>query len=584
MDSKRGAASDEAADSDQRPPSLLFVDPDPEIRDALESFISSKRPEVGLETVEGAGAALDCLDETAVDCVVSAHDLGETTGIDLYRSVAERAPETAFLLFTAADPTDVAQAAFDAGIDDFVQKRPEEAGFGFLLDKVGGVVGMRHEENDGCQERRPSVESVAVVLEDGEVVWTAGAVDGTEAGEAVDAALGDVVAAPERFHTRIARARSDGKRLAPLVWPRRGGGELVHWGYSLPDGDRFELYRDRTAEAEREERLQRYERLLDTASDGLYTLDVNGYYRYVNDRFVELTGYDREELLGMHASSLMGKGEFDRGQKHVQKVVADAERESEVMEMSVETKDGETIPTAIHFSPMYDEDGAYDGLVGVTRDITDQKERERELERQNERLSEFTSIVSHDLRNPLTTIEGNLQLYRETGDESRLDAIESQVQRMNTLVDELLTLAKQGHRVGDFETVDLETLVTKCWAGVSTTNLALRRPDDLGTARADRSRLAQVFENLFRNAVEHAGADVTVTVGRLEDGFYVADDGPGIDPDRRDEVLEYGVTSSDRGTGIGLAIVSDVAEAHGWDLTITESEAGGTRFEFTGLE
>ena len=97
-------------------------------------------------------------------------------------------------------------------------------------------------------------------------------------------------------------------------------------------------------------------------------------------------------------------------------------------------------------------------------------------------------------------------------------------------------------------------------------------------------RLEQLLENLFRNAVDHAGEDVTVTVGDLDDEFYVADDGPGISDDERDRVFEDGYSTVEEGAGLGLAIVAGIAEAHGWSVTVTESEDGGARFEVTGVE
>jgi len=77
---------------------------------------------------------------------------------------------------------------------------------------------------------------------------------------------------------------------------------------------------------------------------------------------------------------------------------------------------------------------------------------------------------------------------------------------------------------------------------------------------------------------------VTVTVGSLEDGFYVADDGPGIPEADREKVFESGYSTDGDGTGLGLAIVRRIAQAHGWDVTLTTSESGGARFEFHGVE
>ncbi|MFW5938757.1 MAG: sensor histidine kinase, partial [Halanaeroarchaeum sp.] len=99
---------------------------------------------------------------------------------------------------------------------------------------------------------------------------------------------------------------------------------------------------------------------------------------------------------------------------------------------------------------------------------------------------------------------------------------------------------------------------------------------------ANPGRLKRLLDNLFRNAAEHGGDGVVV--GDISDGFYVADDGPGIPADQRDEVFESGHSTSESGTGFGLAIVQRIAEAHGWDVSLTESETGGARFEFTGVD
>jgi signal transduction histidine kinase len=84
-------------------------------------------------------------------------------------------------------------------------------------------------------------------------------------------------------------------------------------------------------------------------------------------------------------------------------------------------------------------------------------------------------------------------------------------------------------------------------------------------------------------ATEPSGEALTVTVGPLEDGFYVADDGIGIPEEERDDIFELGYTTTDSGTGFGLGIVTEVVQAHGWDVSITDSEDGGARFEVTDV-
>ena len=211
-------------------------------------------------------------------------------------------------------------------------------------------------------------------------------------------------------------------------------------------------------------------------------------------------------------------------------------------------------------------------------------ERSDELERQNDRLEEFTSVVSHDLRNPLNVAEGRVELAQDECASAHLDIASQAHERMETLIDDLLTLARQGERVNETQPVGLASVVESCWLNVDTADATLAVESDL-TLRADESRLQQLIENLIRNAIEHGGDTVTVAVGDLgDDGFFVADDGPGIPPDKRADVFDAGYSTSDEGTRFGLRIVEQVATAHGWELRITDDpELGGARFEVSGV-
>ncbi|MBP1921702.1 K+-sensing histidine kinase KdpD [Halorubrum alkaliphilum] len=213
--------------------------------------------------------------------------------------------------------------------------------------------------------------------------------------------------------------------------------------------------------------------------------------------------------------------------------------------------------------------------------------READVTRERDRLEEFASLVSHDLRTPLNVAAGHVEIARETTDgaDDELATVASALDRMEAIIADLLTLARQGNVVDEAEPVRLATLVEEVRTTVGMDPDRIVVADDV-IVSADRSRLAQLFENLLGNAVRHAGDDVVVTVGSLPDGdgFYVADDGPGIDPDRREEVFEAGVTTDDDGTGFGLKIVAEIADAHGWNVDIVESDDGGACFRFHDSE
>lgn len=208
-----------------------------------------------------------------------------------------------------------------------------------------------------------------------------------------------------------------------------------------------------------------------------------------------------------------------------------------------------------------------------------------ELREQNERLDEFVGIVAHDLRNPLAGAIGFTELAQEqvSGQVAEfLGRVRGSLDRMESMIAECLMLAKEGADVGERSPVDLDQTVREAWETVQTRNATLSvdiEPDT--TIVADRMRLQRLFENLFRNCVEHGGRAVTVTVTGDDRGFTVADDGPGLP-----EAVEHALTAADtenvKSFGLGLLVVQRVVSGHGWDLSVDSTDAG-TRFTVTDV-
>jgi signal transduction histidine kinase len=212
------------------------------------------------------------------------------------------------------------------------------------------------------------------------------------------------------------------------------------------------------------------------------------------------------------------------------------------------------------------------------------RERERELRQQNEQLEKFASVLSHDLRNPLNVAIGRLEFIEGEEHEEHLEAIRRAHERMDALIEDVLTLARQGQNVGETTVIPVQRTVTQAWTQVDTGTATIDADIDL-EIEADESRLQQLFENLFRNAIEHGGDNVTVRVDTLADGtgFYVADDGLGIPSDEREKIFEHGYSTASEGTGFGLAIVHQIVRAHSWTISVAESTDGGVRFEIRNI-
>ncbi|SEQ23700.1 sensor histidine kinase [Natrinema salaciae] len=297
------------------------------------------------------------------------------------------------------------------------------------------------------------------------------------------------------------------------------------------------------------------------------------------------------------------------------RAVAAGECEAFTLEYPCHTPEGDHWFT-MEATP-YDHDGDEYVLV-MHVDITERYRLEQRTQEQADRMESFAKLLSHDLRNPLSVglaraealeLDDAVDLEETDGDRS---ALRSSLERMESIIDDALVLVTTD-RVEETESIPLATAVETAWTNVRTGSASVSVSDDVAI-RANASLASHLFENLFRNAVEHAGDDVAVEIGVLEtesgadaagdpstggerlerssadwrtersvlDGFYVEDDGPGIPVAARDQVFESGY-SADGGSGLGLAIVREVADAHDWSITVTAGRDGGARFELRGV-
>jgi PAS domain S-box-containing protein len=444
---------------------------------------------------------------------------------------------------------------------------------------------------------------------------------GSHAADLLDAE--DVVRAEEAIRDRLLDGSEDSTRLTLPVFT--AAGEVLPCEICVSavvdDGEfRGTVGVVRTVEDEdaaeirnASERRRAFDALAEASPDGIVLLDDESTVRYASPGVERILGYDPAELVGHSTMKIIPERLREAHVEAVQRYLDTGEKHIDwtYVELPGQHVDGHEVPLAISFGEF--ELGGDHYFVGTFRDVSKRKAAERELERQNERLDQFASMLAHELRNPLQTAQIYLDFVasdeeqddgerddeerddakadqKENGDgdgasrdEANVEQIEEALQRIDEIIEVLLVLARGRGEVVDREPVALADVATQAWTNASSESAQLAVETDR-LLNVNPTHLQHLLENLFRNSVEHGDEDVTVRIGDLEDGFYVEDDGPGITEDQRQTVVEAGYTTDSEGIGLGLTFVTQLADAYDWEYAIVESDAGGVRFEFTGVE
>jgi PAS domain S-box-containing protein len=325
---------------------------------------------------------------------------------------------------------------------------------------------------------------------------------------------------------------------------------------------------------------EKFSKLVTNSSDVIGVVNENARFKYISPACKHALGYEQEELIDECAFDYMPPDDRKNAMEAFFEAIENPEVEPKI-HFRFEHPDGGWTAVEARGKNLFDDD-FIDGFVVNARDITELKQREQELQQQNEQLKNMRQVLSHDLRSPVSVASGFMDLYRETNDESYLDKVDNALDRMNVLLDQMLTLADNDTKIDETEQISLKEIVRSAWEMAGTEEAELR-VEDSREFEADPVRFQQVVENLLRNAIEHGDGDVTVTVGTTDSGIYFEDTGPGIDPEDRERVFESGYTTSADGTGFGLNIVKQIVLGHGWEIDISEGEAGGARFDITGV-
>ena len=323
----------------------------------------------------------------------------------------------------------------------------------------------------------------------------------------------------------------------------------------------------------------RPETLLQSAVEGfpmhLYAKDETARHALATGATVDLA-----DVIG-RTDEVLTDGPPDRTRRsHAddRRVIASGDPLVGVEEYTAGDEDEYAITTKV---PWYGPDGEVVGLVGITRDISERKRRERELRHRNERLAKVALVAAHELRNELQIASGRLDAVPEGT--PHVDTIRQSHRRLASITDDIVDLASRERVGAEVRTIWLSTPAREVWESYDAPGAELVVENDR-RIRADPESVRIFFEIVLSNALDHAGPEVTVTVGGTDDGFVVADDGPGIDADPPDRVFDAGFAGTEDGDGFGLYVAQRIATDHGWEIRAENGDGGGARFEVAGVE
>lgn len=607
---------------------VLHVDDDPHFSDLTGTFLERADERITVDAASSASDALDTLAENDYECVVSDYDMPGQNGIDFLESIRSEYPDLPFILFTGKGSEEVASEAISAGVTDYLQKTGQSDQYTILANRIVNTVesarakATAQQSQDRLQTLSEAFPDLILYLdEEGQYLDALAGSESQLLYESAQKLIG------QRFHDVLPAETAD--RFLDTVRSALDTGELHTIEYQLdvqaglrwfearivPLSERRVVVwvaRDITEHKERERTLTAlhtaareigraedaetvYETLVEAAKS-IFEFDV-----VVVD--VERDGFLVQETWTVEADDRGGYEQTSleeddtlavRAYNRQETILVDDLRDSEITPAAPEFRSALTVPIGEFgtFQAVSTKVGAFAesdrefaellvGHAGVKlvqlQGRQQLRERTAELELQNERLDEFASVVSHDLRNPLNTLTLSLDLAERTADSEHFRRCQRAVDRMDELIEGLLGLARERRHTDAHESISLVRAVGEAWGSVETGGAELVVQADQ-TVDADRTWFSQLLENLLHNAVEHGG-DVTVTVGDLERGFFVEDTGPGIPESERERIFTAGYSTAADGVGFGLRIVEQVVEAHDWDIRLTDGTDGGTRFE-----
>ena len=347
-------------------------------------------------------------------------------------------------------------------------------------------------------------------------------------------------------------------------------------------------------EGELKDRDEIFRKLVQGTNEALIMTDADNNIELVNNQFLKLFGYTESEVLHQNAVTLLMK---DENPETVKRRHQDRLKGiSDVYELEQKRKDGESIWTLVSASPFRDRNGKVVGTIAALTDITALKKVERMLSERNEQMDLFLYKATHDLKGPLASIRGILNIATEQCNQPTVRqyiemAITSSERLDNALVD-LIQVTRINKSELNIEPIDVHDVLADVVRSIEhmdeRAGVMLRQDIRLTSPfRTDRASMTSILQNLVVNAIkymrpEEPAPEVKISIHPYAQGIRieVADNGEGIDPDIREKIFKmfYRGNKKSKGTGLGLYIVQQIVDKLHGDISLTSTPGEGSRF------
>lgn len=334
-----------------------------------------------------------------------------------------------------------------------------------------------------------------------------------------------------------------------------------------------------------------YKQLIDSLPESIF-IHRDFKILYLNKAAFNMVGATcKDELIGKSMLEFLDSEYEDRAYERLKQIKKE-KRPLNNAEHKMKRLDGSTF--FFEVSSLYIVYGGKEAILSIGKDITERKEQTDRLFQKSEKLAllgQMAAGIAHEIRNPLTSIKGFIQLFKSNNDQTEYyDIVLSELERINSIVGEFLVLAKPSAAV--FIEQDVKVLIKDVVTLINTQSILnnvqifVEFEKNLPMVSCEVNQLKQVFLNILKNAIEAmpkgGNIDVKVKEKEKEEGLIsikIKDQGVGIPQDRISTLGEPFYTTKEKGTGLGLMTCFKIIESHNGELKITSKINEGTTIE-----